>query len=801
MANGTTADQVADQIMGSSAGAPAATAPASGNRADQVADQLLTTKSSAGGVMDFLNRPLISGDALKKVISPGDLPQKDVERQISAGHPVRAAISEFEAGTEKSVSDLASSFTSPASLGLMLTTGGESLAAKAGLKGIATALRIPQLAATAGYGVQGAKQALTPRQPGETTADASERRLFGASAAAGGAAGTAAIGKDAIHRTLRNKLGMNDDLASKVADNIAKKHAAEQDAAVKATTVEQSGEAAKRGVSSEAAQRTVAIEQGFQENMDALRGQTSSRVSDITRQADQRTAQAGAAIPELEHQKIQAGSRIIADASQYAMQERAKFQVKFRAMDQKLSAPIATTDDVRAIIQSEFKDKGVSESEIPPAALKAIKGEAPISGVSKSEVRLTQNELQTLNVLYREGARGEDLRGGLANMGYSPRQIDAMMQTVGEAPSKTGELDSHSVTRVRNDLWDAARAAKDGTVKAALDSAHDKLTNLQENAFEEAGYGKEYRALKSEYSTFKRGIGGDLFHQLLASYDVQDQDIAAKLSKFTNTSTAGAIRTVLKAAGIDVSPLDSISSSLEEAERTSRTAPREASARIRQAESQDAKTATILRSEATKKASDVKADARARSAEIDRITREQLGDIDRTKSAAVKEAEAKGDIVPGKSSSELTGLSNQDLLRERLKAQADHMRASGIGSAYALFNVIYGLMQLAGGSAWGAMHIGRGAGMSAIPDLVRNPDFQNWVIRESGVEPSNRLLTAKMKKGLADMYPLLRRAVASGTQEQATANAPRSPRNSSPVRRDMTPAVPSGQSVWSNPIQ
>ena len=659
MANGTTADQVADTLMGASA-SPAPNTPApTGNRADQVADQILTAKpkSTSGGVWDFLNKPLISSGTIKKAVDPLNVSEKTSEKAIAAGgHPILAGASAFTAGAEKSVADLASSFTSPASLALLLASGGESLAGKMGIKGAATALRIPQLAGAVGYGVQGAEQAVTPKQPGETTADAMERRLFGASAAFGGAAGTMAVGKDAVRRALRNRLGLNDDLATKVSDNIAKKQAAEQ-----------KGAASQKGLKTKVA--------------------------------------------DLEAQKLEAGRQIIANATQTVMQEQSKFNLRFRDLDSKVTEPVSSVDDVANLVKKNFTDKGITESEIPPSALRALKGEQP--EVGKTGVRLTQNELQTLNVLYKEGARGEDLRGGLANMGYAPKQIDAMMQTVGEAPKQTGDLSSSTVTRIRSDLWEASDTAKDAQVKAALRSAYNDLSDVQEKAFDKVGAGKEYRAAKNDYSVFKRGLGSDLFNNLLSAYDAQDQDIAAKLPKFTNASTAGAVRSVLSAAGIDVSPLDDITKQLKD-------------------------------------------------------TRKAIPEAARATRVEVKEAEAKGSIIPGKSSSDLAGIGNDDLLRERLKYQADHMRSNGIGSPYALFNVVYGLMQLAGGSPWGAMHIGRGAGMTAIPDMVQNPEFQDWVLRESGVEPSNKLLTAKLRKGLAGMYPMLRKAVASGLQEQAT---------------------------------
>ena len=63
----------------------------------------------------------------------------------------------------------------------------------------------------------------------------------------------------------------------------------------------------------------------------------------------------------------------------------------------------------------------------------------------------------------------------------------------------------------------------------------------------------------------------------------------------------------------------------------------------------------------------------------------------------------------------------------------------------------------------GATMLGYGMGREAIPMLVKDPGFQDWIIKQSGVEPSNKLMIRKLRSGIEATYPLLREMAKSGT--------------------------------------
>jgi hypothetical protein len=695
-------------------------------------------------LLDKINKPLISGEKLRRgfeyatgVVVPGS-EERATEKYIFAGRPVMAGLSAFGTGMEKSLSDLASSFTSPASIAMTAAGGGAgALAGKSPM--LARLLKLLTAGGLAAYGASGAKQALTPQQPGEATPEMLERRLMGAVGAAGSAAGLYGMTAEGLRNSLRKHMGLNDDLASKVTDKILEKQRVEAKTQSEFTRAKTAGEQAERGIRSQTAQKISDVETETERNIAASRSQTAARITGATQSAEARAAAAAAQIHDLETQKVQTGARILADTTQYLHQEKSAFRAKFSNLDSKLTEAVAAHEDISSAIKEEFANKNVTEAEIPPAALKALRAEEPSAG--RTEVWLTKNELQTLNVLYREGARGEDLRGSLVNMGYAPKQIDSMMQTVGEAAKKAG-LSSAQVTRIRGDLFDASEMTKDPAVKAALSSAYERVSDIQEKAFEKAGMGKQYVDLKNQYRDFMRGINSDMVHKLISSYDKEDQggpELDRQIKMLTTGGAAPALHSVLKSVGIDAKPLLDIIRQSAELEKEARLAPAEGRVAATRAARAGALEESRLLAEGRRVASDVlregQADVRASRAS----TSTELKGIISEGERGVKAAEAEGEIVPGKKTSELANLSNQQLIRDRLVAQANEMKSSGIRSPYALVQNVIGYYLLMKGSPFGLYHLARGKAMTMVPEMMADPKFQAFILKDTGVTPTSPL--------------------------------------------------------------
>jgi hypothetical protein len=584
--------------------------------------------------------PLVSPETILKG-TPYESEKASAEKAIQSGEQrtslpfgldfglgTKAGRATFGAGVDKSMSDLMSSFTSPASLAMMAASGGESALGK----GLAKTMLKAFGGVGAGlFGVQGAKQAATGRQPGEDLPSEIERRLMGASAATGAAAGAGALSRDALHSVLRRSLKLDEDLATKVADRVAKGQKARTEAAA--------GKAARK--------------------------------ADIT---------------SLQDLKMKKGGELLADMQTALIQEQARVSKPFHDIGEQIKQPVAASGEVRNIVQDAVKEIGGNPNEIPGSAFKAFPEEKSGS-INVAGKKLNISEM-------------------------SPQQI-ANFKRAGLDVSDAGinDLSFNDLTRIRDDLGKAAKAHADPTIKRGLFEARKKISAIQEQAAEDAGLGKKYTKAKQDYEKFKRGMGSDLITDWLDASDVKEEQIGPKVRQLFNPATSEALRTILKSAGLDVGPLDRIveeKGELKEVHKTARAQER----------------------------------------------------------AAISKAESTKDIIPGTKAGELYGRSNESLLRDRLESQANSMREAGIREPFALMQYAVGILQLARGSMFGSFHLSRGLAMTMLPEKIKSPAFQDWVMDKAGIE--DRTLTKKITDSL---YKAVRKSMTSGVQEQATSKA------------------------------
>jgi len=275
------------------------------------------------------------------------------------------------------------------------------------------------------------------------------------------------------------------------------------------------------------------------------------------------------------------------------------------------------------------------------------------------------------------------------------------------------------LTRVRGDLYDAAQSASDPVLKNGLFDAYDGMTKMQEDYAAKNGFADEYANAKQEYKTFKRELGSGLMSDFLKAEDYKQQAMTPKLAKVMGGQDMEAVRGLLKIAGVDVSPLDELIAQKKGAVETLRGSQKAAD-----------KQATSVLSKAQKAAG-----AKERTTE--------------------KEARALGKaqpVVPGTNDLDMTGKSTEEIRREALDRVATNTRQTGISNPMSLFMLVYGVIRMGMGSPFGIYPAARG-GASVIKSqgarLLKNPSFQDWVIRESGVDPSNSGLIGKLRKGLS----------------------------------------------------
>lgn len=651
------------------------------------------------------------------------------QKQIAAGHPVRAGALSFEAGVDEDIINLARGMSSPISLGLSALSFGEALP-----------FRIIQFGAGAAFGTQAVETLSTPKTKDENTADYLERQSMAASQLLLSAAGNYATVKDTAHTFLRNKLKMSDDLAGKVSDNVAKMTTARAKEAATIGAAKETLETKQRAIDTQKAQDINRAEQNLEYSMSQLEGQTSARVTHIERTIDEQTTALQDKLGKLDAQKAAIGRTVIADTAHTVAKFEAQFDTRFHEIGKSIPGAVSNAGDIRSIVSEEAQNHGVQPKEIPPTATAALPKE--------------QGETRVFPAVSAEAM--ENLRSqGLIDSGEG--------------------LTFDQLTRVKNDLYNAAYANKDGAVRSVLFRSAERVSDMQEAAAKAAGKGAEYTQLKRDYMQFARGIGSSDVRDWLSAQTMAEQELSGKISQFIRPSNAAALRSILRSVGIDTTDFDRTLEDIRTGRKALAGLPRERRAMLRtakegvpEAAGRETETAKEQVSQATAAAKEATKAARGEAATAIRGARTE-------REAAVKEAEAKGEIVPGRTTSELAGKTNEQLLRERLQSTADRMKGSGIMHPWRLILIGVGLMDMvesiSSGHAFGfyrgAAYVGAYMAPSAIPEIVKNPSFQDWVIRESGVEPSNKLLVNKLRSGIAGLYPYLRRAAKS----QAPASA------------------------------
>jgi len=388
---------------------------------------------------------------------------------------------------------------------------------------------------------------------------------------------------------------------------------------------------------------------------------------------------------------------------------------KIAAGTQIVADTVRTLDFEQSRLSAMFDDIGKSVKD-PVATESDIHGiideEASKAGIQPKEIP------SGARAALGKQVEGESLSD---QIGPPPKTARPGFGLQGVPATEGAEVDFDRATRIKDDLYEQAAKAKDGVVRKALYNAADRVSDLQEEAAKKAGQGKKYAQAKSEYKNFRRGIGSREVNRWLAAEDVKQQQIPAKLAALAMTGDRaqrsaqfGLLRTVLREYNISTKPFDDL---------------------LKQSNQALSERKVLLGEE--------KAAAKARG------------------TAAVSEAEAAGkEIVPGMSTSELAGLSTEQMNRLRLESVS---KSSGYRRGLLIYRMSMaglGLYRLASGQAWGMFEVGLGA-TALIPEAVKNKSFQDFLIRDAGAEPmspeGNRL-----RRVISSWYPFLRKAAQSG---------------------------------------
>lgn len=665
------------------------------------------------------------------VITDPEFFGKRAREARAKGHPVAAAFDDLEgytAGFYKATGDVLSSLTSPGNLALTAATAGGSEAEQAGSKVLAMALRAPGKAAGLWFGAQGLKLATTPQQPGESKYDAFWRQTLGTSAFLGTTHDTITSAKGAFQNWLKKQFGLKDDLAGKVSSQVQQIDQIRKQTAGKTSAID-----------AETQQHIQALQDTLQDRLREIRQDTAVRTSSIHSQVEHAIEQGKGKITDLQAQRLRQGANTVADTMQAFLQEKARVSKPFDEIAAKIKTEIPK-DSVRNIVVKSFEDNGIEKTQIPPRALELLQESE--SAVAEGMVRMRSPDGHYLDV------KAENV-SSLGNKGYD---------VVAKARDPNA-LTFDGLTRVREDIGQAANAAKDTAVKRALFRAADDVTDFQETIAERNKLGPEYRKAKQNYLSFVRGIGSDMVHTFLDASDAEAQALAPKIAGLLkNGENADGLRTVLKAAGVDVKPLDEIIRQIKEV----REGIRATKSVARTALSETGKSSTAATRGATEDVGrDIQTAEKNRAEQVKELEKGQEKQIGK-----IKEDE----VLPGEDVEALSGKSNQQLLEARIRHQMNNAHGGGFVNTWAMTSIVFGLMETVRGSFYGPLLVTKGYLLMNLPKMMRERGVQDWIIRQAGADPASPQ-AARMRKGIAALGPVLAKSLKSGVPQAAAVKA------------------------------
>src|SRR5271155_2074057 len=466
------------------------------------------------------------------------------EKSIAAGgQPGRAARAEFVSGALDTAGRLTSEASTPAQIAMLTASAGAEAGTALGMKEAAglgkyllPALRGPGEEATAWFGLNGIKQMVMPQQEGENDADFWERKLLGASAFVCAASAAPGVLRD----VLTKQFGLDPDMAAKVEERVLKlkQIRSDRDASIHNIEADRDANLAKLSVND---RKSISkIEQQMIYDQNELEATTTGQVSSIESMAQRALDKSQGRISALQRDQLHEGARVMSDVALVTRELQGDrlsnlegtLSKPFNEIAKEVKGNVATENELRGIVEDSYSQFGLNKEEIPSSVYKSMTKVSP-------EIADQAREDPSLVIGYKKFS---------------------------------------DLNRLRSDLYAAAQREK-GPRKAALETASEKVSKIQEHAADMAGQGQKYRDAKGEYLKAMRSIFSNYFQDWVNLDDDREQDMLAKVGTLMAREpsgnfdqTARALRTTLKAYGIDVSALDDFfRQGTEEQAKTERT--------------------------------------------------------------------------------------------------------------------------------------------------------------------------------------------------------------------------------------
>lgn len=601
--------------------------------------------------------------------------QQDViNYEVDHNNPIRASIAEYYYGALDAATDLAMAVSSPKQLAFMAVA---PAAKAAGMLKSATAALTASQIANLYFWWRGAQQALTPPPQSETTPETVSRILGGAGqallSAVGVKEGASAIKQtmgEVIHPIIQKQLGLSGDLASRVQAEVAK---ADSIQSVADKQIETLTAATKAQVAS-----TEQIAQGIHDSL----SQEMAAKSDA----------------------------IVGEAAKAVVMEQSRVEAVFEDALRRSTGPVTNAADLKTEISNTLEAHGLQDKEIPRSIFNAIPSDTTtVRALTASELKASQMARK----LVASGMGNSEVRASLVNLGYVPKQIDAIMNVAG-VPAKS-EMSFGDVIRVKNDLWSAANSATDPKIRTALFEAQANLDGLLQRTANDQGFGPTFKNANQQYATFKRELGVGQMADFVNASNVSEQTTLDRMSKLLSPKQGETLLKLMKVAGVDVGGLQGLAADQE---------------------------ATAEAAKGTVKS-------------IQQGAKADISQVQKDANAEISNIGKDSQIIPGKSNLDMAEMNTAEIRRQALRTLATRARAAGITNPMGFIQVTIGFLRMAAGSSMGTFQVASGASKMGIRALLQKPSFQNWIMQESGVTPSAAPSFRQMLSGNSEIFSAL----------------------------------------------
>lgn len=161
---------------------------------------------------------------------------------------------------------------------------------------------------------------------------------------------------------------------------------------------------------------------------------------------------------------------------------------------------------------SQYVKAKVLRAKLPPSIQKILDEAGGVTTSKSTTTRLTQNELRSASVLYKQGIRGDDLRSALSNLGYAPKQVDVMIQSVegveGGAKMWGFKQAMQLRTELAQELFTGASEKYPGAVRKAMYRAWQNLTDQLDAAADKAKVKPDWMRAREKYTSYMNDFYG-----------------------------------------------------------------------------------------------------------------------------------------------------------------------------------------------------------------------------------------------------------------------------------------------------